>query len=108
MILTTTNNIENFKIVDYLGIVTGTAYDSSYSSNGTKTSFKDMFSMSKYYEKYTLGLESIKEKAFQNLKDNATKLGANAVVGIQLDVEPLANSATLLVSITGTAVRVAQ
>lgn len=106
MILTTTNNIENFKIVDYLGIVTGTAYDSSYSSNGKKMSFKDMFNTSKYYEKYAAGLEIIKEKAFQNLKDNATKLGANAVVGIQLDVEPLANSATLLVSITGTAVKV--
>ncbi|PWG05895.1 YbjQ family protein [Polaribacter aquimarinus] len=106
MILTTTNNIENFKIVDYLGIVTGTAYDSSYSSNGKKMSFKDMFSMSKYREMYTLGLESIKEKAFQNLKENALKLKANAVVGIQLDVEPLANSNTLLVSITGTAVRV--
>lgn len=108
MILTTTNNIENFKIIDYLGIVTGTAYDSSYTSNGTKMSFKDMFSMSKYYEKYSLALEAIKEKAFQNLKNNASNLGANAVVGIQLDVEPLANSATLLVSITGTAVKVGE
>lgn len=106
MILTTTNNIENFQIVDYLGIVTGTAYDSSYSTNGKSMSFRDMFSMSKYKEMYTLGLESIKEKAFQNLKDNAIKLDANAVVGIQLDVEPLANSSTLLVSITGTAVSV--
>lgn len=104
MILTTTNNVESFKIINYLGIVTGSAYDSSYVSNGTKMSFKDMFSMSKYYEKYTLGLEKIKEKAFQNLKENAEKLGANAVVGIKVDVEPLANSATLLVSITGTAV----
>ena len=65
MILTTTNNIENFKIVDYLGIVTGSAYDSSYSSNGKKMSFKDMFSMSKYREMYTLGLESIKEKCLK-------------------------------------------
>jgi uncharacterized protein YbjQ (UPF0145 family) len=69
-------------------------------------SFKDMFSMSKYREIYTLGLENIKKKAFQNLKDNAIKLGANAVVGIQIDVEPLVNSATLIVSITGTAVKV--
>ncbi|WP_438976965.1 heavy metal-binding domain-containing protein [Polaribacter sp.] len=106
MILTTTHNIENFKIVDYLRIVTGTAYDSSYTTNGQKMSFKDMFSMSKYREIYTLGLENIKEKAFQNLKDNAIKLGANAVVGIQIDVEPLTNSATLIVSITGTAVKV--
>ena len=106
MILTTTHNIENFKIVDYLGIVTGTAYDSSYTTNGQKMSFKDMFSMSKYREIYTLGLENIKEKTFQNLKDNAIKLGANAVVGIQIDVEPLVNSATLIVSITGTVVKV--
>jgi uncharacterized protein YbjQ (UPF0145 family) len=69
-------------------------------------SFKDMFSMSKYREIYTLGLENIKKKAFQNLKDNAIKLGVNAVVGIQIDVEPLVNSATLIVSITGTAVKV--
>lgn len=106
MILTTTNNIENFKIIDYLGIVTGSAYDSSYTANGNKMSFKDMFSMTKYREMYTLGLEGIKEKAFQDLRDNAIKLGANAVVGIQIDVEPLANSSTLLVSITGTAVKV--
>ena len=106
MILTTTPNIENFKIVDYLGIVTGTAYDSSYTTNGKSMSFRDMFSMAKYREIYTLGLESIKEKAFQNLRDNAKKVGANAVVGIQIDVEPLANSSTLLVSITGTAVKV--
>ncbi|MGJ8743279.1 YbjQ family protein [Polaribacter sp.] len=106
MILTTTNNIENFKIVDYLGIVTGAAYNSSYSYKGSKMSFKDMFSTAKYYENYTAGLESLKENAFQKLKENASKLGANAVVGIQLDIEPVANTSTLLVSITGTAVKV--
>jgi uncharacterized protein YbjQ (UPF0145 family) len=106
MILTTTPNIENFKIVDYLGIVTGTAYNSSYSHKGSKMSFKDMFNTAKYYENYAAGLEALKEKAFQNLKENAKKLDANAVVGIQLDIEPLANTSTLLVSITGTAVKV--
>ena len=65
MILTTTNSIESFKIVDYLGIVTGSAYNSSYSSKGNKMSFRDMFSMSKHYETYAEGLESIKEKAFK-------------------------------------------
>ncbi len=106
MILTTTPNIESFQIVDYLGIVTGTAYNTSYSHKGTKMSFKDMFSTSKYYENFTSGIEALKEKAFQNLKENATKLGANAVVGIQLDIEPVANSSSMLVSITGTAVMV--
>ena len=106
MILTTTPNIEGFKIIDYIGIVTGTAYNSTYSNKGSKMSFKDMFNTSKYYENYAAGLESLKENAFQNLKDNAQRLGANAVVGIQLDIEPNANASTLLVSITGTAVKV--
>lgn len=106
MVLTTTNNIENFKIVDYLGIVTGTFYGSSYSHKDMKLSFKDMFNSAKYTEAYMSGIENLKEKAFQNLKENAKKLGANAVVGISLDIETVANSTTMLVSITGTAVKV--
>lgn len=108
MILTTTNSIEGFKIAEYKGIVTGVAYDSSYKHKGANLSFKDMFNTSKYYEVYAAGLEAIKEKAFQKLRDNAKALGANAVVGISVDIEPLANSHTLIVSITGTAVFVAE
>ncbi|MDN3491537.1 YbjQ family protein [Winogradskyella bathintestinalis] len=107
MILTTTNSIENHKIVDYLGIVTGISYNSSHSYEGKKMSFKDMFSMKKYYEVYAKGLEKIKEEAFQKLRDNAKGLGSNAVVGIQIDIETLATTNTLIVSITGTAVKVA-
>lgn len=107
MILTTTNSIENHKIVDYLGIVTGISYNSSYSYKGKSMSFKDMFNTKKYYEAYAEGLENIKEEAFQKLQDNAKTLGANAVVGIQVDIETLANTTTLVVSITGTAVKVA-
>lgn len=107
MILTTTNTIEGHKIEDYLGIVTGIAFNSSYKTKDSSMSFKDMFKMSKYYQAYASGLESIKEEAFQNLKNNAKALNANAVVGISIDIEPLANSSTLVVSITGTAVKVA-
>ena len=107
MVLTTTNSIEGFRIIEYKGIVTGISYNSSYSYKGSKMSFKDMFSMKKYQEAYELGLQNIKEEAFQKLKDNAKALNANAVVGINIDIEPLANSSTLIVSITGTAVSVA-
>ena len=41
MILTTTNSIENFKIIDYLGIVTGVAINEEKLAMG--------FSMSKYF-----------------------------------------------------------
>jgi len=107
MILTTTNSIENHNIIDYLGIVTGISYNSSHSYKGKSMSFKDMFSTQKYYEAYAKGLEIIKEEAFQKLQDNANALGANAVLGIQIDIETLATTNTLIVSITGTAVKVA-
>lgn len=106
MILTTTNGVENRKIVEYLGIVTGTYYGSSYSHRDVKISFKDIFKSSKYTEAYISGVENLKEKAFKNLKDNAEKLDANAIIGIKLDIEPLEHYGTLLISITGTAVKV--
>lgn len=106
MILTTTNSIEGFKIADYKGIVTGTSYSSSYKYKGLDMSFKDMFNTKKYYEAYENGIQEIKEEAFQKLKENAKSLDANAIVGIKLDIEPLANLSTLLVSVTGTAVLV--
>ena len=108
MVLTTTNSIEGFKIIDYKGIVTGISYNSSYSYKGKKMSFKDMFNMKKYYEAYEEGLQNVKEEAFQKLKDNAIALQANAVVGISVDIEPLSASSTLIISITGTAVTVAE
>lgn len=104
MILTTTNSIEGHKIIDYKGIVTGISYNSSYSYKGNNMSFKDMFSMKKYYEVYEKGVQTIKEEAFQKLKENASALNANAIVGINVDIETLANSTTLIVSVTGTAV----
>ena len=107
MILTTTNSIEGYKIIDYKGIVTGISYNSP-NSDKANMSFKDMFKMDKYYEIYASGLEKIKEAAFQKLQDNAKALKANAVVGIRLDVETIANSSTIVVSITGTAVEGAQ
>ena len=62
MILTTTNSIEGYKIIDYKGIVTGISYNSP-NSDKANMSFKDMFKMDKYYEIYASGLEKIKEAA---------------------------------------------
>ena len=97
MILTTTNNIEGHKIVDYLGIVTGTGVNRSV----TKASFSS--------EKTNIDIETqilnIKESAFQKLIDNARKLKANAIVGIIIDLE-VKDAFKIIVSITGTAVKV--
>ena len=97
MILTTTNSIEGYKIIDYLGIVTGVAMNEEKLAMG--------FSMSKYYKAISDSIETVKERAFQQLKDNAKQLKANAVVGIKVEIE-LTTSNYAMVSVTGTAVQV--
>lgn len=98
MILTTTNSIEGFKITDYLGLVSGVG------ANTRKTSFS--FSMEKFLKTLENSIEEVKEDAFQKLRENAIKLGANAVVGISIDFETVPNTTYILVSTTGTAVKV--
>jgi uncharacterized protein YbjQ (UPF0145 family) len=98
MILTTTNSIEGFKISDYKGIVTGVSLFDGKITMG--------FSMAKYYKAIQESIDSTKEKAFQILTENAKKLGANAIVGIKVEIE-LTTSNYAMVSVTGTAVSVA-
>ena len=96
MIITTTPTIEGHTVVNYLGIVTGISM--SY-KKGTIT-----FSMEKYYNALESQLETLKEEAFQKLKDNAVKLGANAIVGVNSDVEIDGTTGGISISIIGTAV----
>lgn len=98
MILTTTNSIEGKNIKNYLGIVTGVDVSMP------KTTLT--FNMEKYYTLYENKINDVKEEAFKKLKDHASKLRANAVVGIRIDVETIPTSGIIIVSITGTAVTV--
>ncbi|TDU43517.1 uncharacterized protein YbjQ (UPF0145 family) [Gelidibacter sediminis] len=98
MILTTTNEIEGFRILEYKGIVSG------ISVNMQKMSIS--FNMEKYYAGISETMSQVKEQAFQELKDNARNLNANAIVGIKVDMEVTANN-YIAVSVTGTAVSVA-
>lgn len=103
MIFTTTNNFENKEIIEYLGVVSGMTYSVNYSYKGM--SFKDMFNMKKYYSQIEAAIEEVKEATFQKLSDNATKLNADAVVGITVDMEISAGGA-VMISVTGTAVKI--
>ena len=98
MILTTTNSIEGFKILEYKGIVSG------ISVNVQK--FKMTFNVEKYYQALADSTSQVKEQAFQQLQANAKELNANAIVGIKVDIE-LTMSNYIIVSVTGTAVSVA-
>jgi uncharacterized protein YbjQ (UPF0145 family) len=97
MILTTTDSVEDYKILAYRGIVSGIAVNSQ---KMTMT-----FNMEKYYEGISESVSEIKAKAFEKLTENADKLNANAVVGITVDVE-VASSGYIAVNITGTAVSI--
>ena len=98
MILSTTNSVEGYSILEYNGIVSGTAV------NMQKMGLT--FNMQKYYAGISESILEIKEQAFTNLKENATKLNANAVVGIQVDVELKSSEGLIAVMIIGTAVSI--
>jgi len=104
MIVTTTPTIEGKRITQYLGIVTGEAIMGA-------NMFKDMFAgirdivggRSGAYEKE---LRKARELAFQELEDSASGLGANAVIGVDIDYEVLGErNGMLMVSVSGTAVK---
>ncbi|MBC3845775.1 heavy metal-binding domain-containing protein [Winogradskyella echinorum] len=99
MILTTTNTIEHHKIMDYCGIVTGVSMK-----------MRDISAFAgkeKHSQQMEDALNDLKEEAFKKLQSHAKALGANAVVGIHIDFEPVGTGYYFGVSVTGTAVKVA-
>ncbi|WP_438963840.1 heavy metal-binding domain-containing protein [Winogradskyella sp.] len=52
-------------------------------------------------------MDEVKENAFQTLTENVRKLNANTVVGIKVEIE-LTTSNYVMVSVTGTAVKVSE
>ena len=105
MITTTTNTIEGHRIVEYRGIVTGEAI------LGTNI-FRDFFAgirdivggRSGSYERV---LREARETAIRELEDEAKRVGANAVIGIDIDYENMSTGSSgsmLMVSASGTAV----
>ncbi|HEX5651359.1 MAG TPA: heavy metal-binding domain-containing protein [Steroidobacteraceae bacterium] len=103
MDVTTTPSIEGRRIVRYLGVVAGEAIMGA-------NVFKDLFAgvrdivggRSGTYERE---LQRAREIALDELEQRARSLGANAVVGVDLDYEVLGQgNSMLMVSASGTAV----
>ncbi len=101
MILTTTNSVEGYKITDYHGIVVGEAI---MGANVVRDFFAGVTDIiggrSGAYESK---LQDARDTAMRELEDRAAQMGANAVVGIDLDYEVVGDS-MLMVSVSGTAV----
>ncbi len=103
MILTTTNTIEGKKIVEYKGVITAEAIAGANVVKDIFAGFTDFFGgRSKTYE---VELKKTREAALKELEENARALGANAVIGIDLDYETLGQGGSMLmVNASGTAV----
>ncbi|MCB1801431.1 MAG: heavy metal-binding domain-containing protein [Gammaproteobacteria bacterium] len=105
MIMTTTSSIEGRKITQYHGIVTGEAILGANLFRDLFAGIRDIVGgRSGAYEKE---LRKAREIAFQEIETAAQGLGANAVVGIDIDYEVVGEKGgMLMVSVSGTAVTV--
>ncbi len=104
MLLTTTPTLEGKTIREYKGIVSGEAIIGA-------NLFKDIFAgirdivggRSASYERV---LREAKDNALREMEENARKIGANAVIGIDLDYESIgSNGSMLMVTASGTAIQ---
>jgi uncharacterized protein YbjQ (UPF0145 family) len=104
MTLTTTPGIDGKTISTYLGIVTGEAIVGANIFRDLFANIRDIVGgRSAAYEQELARARTI---ALDELKMAAQQLGADAVVGVDLDYEVLgANNGMLMVSVSGTAVK---
>ncbi|MBC7914541.1 MAG: heavy metal-binding domain-containing protein [Pyrinomonadaceae bacterium] len=103
MIVTTTNNIEGKKVIRYVGIVSGEAIIGANIVKDFFAGIRDIVGgRSGSYEE---GLREAKEIALREMEEQAARLGANAVLAVDLDYETMgSNGSMLMVSASGTAV----
>ncbi|RYD51379.1 MAG: heavy metal-binding domain-containing protein [Sphingobacteriales bacterium] len=105
MILTTTTAIEGQPVLEYKGVVFG---ETIIGANIVKDFFAAVRDVvggrSGTYERV---LAEARETAMNELQQRASQLGANAVIGIDVDYEVIgARGSMLMVSVSGTAVRI--
>ena len=106
MILTTTPSVEGHIIKEYKGVVFGEVISGVNFLRDFAASIRNIVggrSMS-----YEEELITAREQAMQEMSNRAAQLGADAVVGIDIDYEVLGeNNGMLMVTASGTAVKLA-
>lgn len=104
MLVSTTHSLDGKQVTEYCGIVTGEAIMGA-------NLFKDLFAgirdiVGGRSAAYEDELRKAREIAMQEMTEKARDLGANAVIGIDIDYETVgAQGGMLMVSISGTAVK---
>lgn len=104
IIVTKTMNVEGYKITAYLGIVTGLSALGMNVISDIFTGLRDFFGgRSGTYEKY---FKRAREDAMRDMLAEAESVGANAIVGVSIDLIPIASQgkSMVMVGLQGTAV----
>lgn len=103
MLITTTNNVEGHPIREYKGMVNGEAILGA-------NVFKDFFAgirdiVGGRSGAYESELQKARDIAVEEMVEQARRMGANAVVGVDVDYETVGqNGSMLMVAASGTAV----
>lgn len=104
MIITTTPSVEGKRIAEYKGIVFGEVISGVNLVKDFMAGLSNVFGgRSGSYEEE---LQRARTEAMQEMKDRAEAMGADAVIGVDVDYEVLgADNGMLMVTVSGTAVR---
>jgi len=105
MLVTTTNTVEGKRILEYHGLVAGEAILGANIFKDLFASIRDIVGgRSGAYEQV---LTDARKTAVADMCDEASRLGANAVIGVDIDYETVgSNGSMLMVTAAGTAVRI--
>lgn len=102
MIVSTTNTIEGRAVSEYRGVVSGEVILGANVVRDIFAAFRDFFGgRSRAYERV---IRDAREGAIQEMATQASEMGANAVIGVDIDYETVGRS-MLMVTASGTAVR---
>ncbi len=106
MIVTTTASVEGRRIEAYLGVVSG---ESIIGANIMKDIFAQVRDIvggrAGAYEK---SLQEARKTALDEMTERAQAMGADAVVGVGLDIEAMGGGGMIMVAAAGTAVRLGE
>lgn len=105
MIITTTPSVEGKKITEYKEVVAGEAIMGANVFRDFVAGLNDFFGgRASTYEKK---LTEAREICMQEMSEKAEELGANAIVGVDIDYETVGQGGSMLmVTVSGTAVKV--
>jgi uncharacterized protein YbjQ (UPF0145 family) len=105
MLITTTDNLQGYRIDRYLGIVSGQSVIGEAMIKKFRTGIRDVAAGAPH--DYSQELDKAREAAMEHIALRAGELGANAIVGVSIDFGMSGDNARMvIVSVSGTAVAI--